>query len=295
MLLFLNLILIFYYNNIYIIYKIFIYGGKMNPEKEIVNYWLHKNGFFTINSIKAGHNKEIGILAAKIKNGNLEKFQQIELSTSLSKSSNITLNNLSIEESVDKFIKKRFDDELIIKKIKEKMKEFGQKEDYERIIVLGAMAAINRKKTIDLLEKKGMNVIRFESILFDVVDELDKQNYNLTIRSLQLMKFMLLCKPKKLAALIEKSLLNQSTKEKFLKHLLKQEEVKRILNKEENKDMIKEVLKKTSIKPEDLAKLIAEDILTNRTRKRFLQSFLEIKEPELIEFKKKEKELSQFF
>ena len=175
------------------------------------------------------------------------------------------------------------------------MKEFGQKEDYERIIVLGAMAAINRKKTIDLLEKKGMNVIRFESILFEVVDELDKQNYNLTIRSLQLMKFMLLCKPKKLAALIEKSLLNQATKEKFLKHLLKQEEVKRILNKEENKDMIKEVLKKTSIKPEDLAKLIAEDILTNRTRKRFLQSFLEIKEPELIEFKKKEKELSQFF
>ena len=77
----------------------------MNTEKEIVNYWLHKNGFFTINSIKAGHNKEIDVLAAKIKNGSLEKFQQIELSTSLSKSSNITLDNLSVSESVDKFIK----------------------------------------------------------------------------------------------------------------------------------------------------------------------------------------------
>ena len=174
------------------------------------------------------------------------------------------------------------------------MKEFGKKEDYERIVILGAMAAINRKKTIDLLERKNIEVIRFENILFDVIDDLDKQNYNLTIRSLQLMKFMLLCKPKKLANLIEQSLLNQVTKEKFLKHLLKQDEVKRILNKEENKDLIKEILKKTSIKPEDLAKLIAEDVLTSRTRKRFLQSFLEIKEPEIIELKK-EKSLDKFF
>ena len=93
----------------------------MNPEKEIVNYWLHKNGFFTINSIKAGKNKEIDILAVKIKDASLERFQQIELSTSISKASNITLDALSIEESVDKFISKRFEDELIIKKIREKI------------------------------------------------------------------------------------------------------------------------------------------------------------------------------
>jgi len=266
----------------------------LNPERDIVNHWLHKNGFFTINSIKAGHNKEIDILATKIKDGSLYKFQQIELSTSLSKSSNITLDNLPVDESVEKFIKKRFDDELIVKKIKEKLKEFGQRDYYEKVIILGAMAELNRKKTIEILEKKGINVIRFEDVLFDTINELDKQDYNLTIRSLQLMKFMLLCKPKKLATLVEKSLLNHVTKEKFLGHLLKQDEVKRILNKSDNKELIKGILKETSIKPEDLAKLIGEEILTNRTRKRFLQVFLDIKEPELLEIKK-EKSLDKFF
>lgn len=267
----------------------------MNSEEQIVNYWLHKKGFFTINSIKAGRNKEIDILAVKIKEGLLQNFQQIELSTSISSASNITLDTCSVEESVKKFIKKRFDDELIIKKIKEKMKEFGQKEKYEKIVILGAMATINRKKTVQLLENQNIKVIRFENILFDTVNDLDKQNYNLTIRSLQLMKFMLLNKPKKLSSLIEKTFLNQVTKEKFLKHLLKQKDVKRILNKAENKELITNLLKTISIKPEDLAKLIAEDVLTPRTRKRFLEKFLDIKEPKLMELKKKEKPLNEFF
>ena len=268
----------------------------MDPEKDIVNYWLHKNGFFTINSIKAGQNKEIDILAVKIKDGSLERFQQIELATSLSKSSTITLDSLSIEESVKKFIKKRFDDELVNNKIKEKMKEFGHKEEYERIVVLGAMAAINRKKTVDLLEKKNIEVIRLENILFNIINDLDRQDYNITIRVLQLMKFMLLSKPKKLADLIETSLLNQVTKEKFLRHLLQQDEIKRILSKNENKGLVKDLLKETSMKPEDLAKFVTEDILTSRTRKRFLHQFLELKpvEEELIK-KKTEKPLNSFF
>ena len=41
----------------------------MNPDREIVNWWLNKRGFFTINNIKASKNREIDILAVKTKDG----------------------------------------------------------------------------------------------------------------------------------------------------------------------------------------------------------------------------------
>jgi hypothetical protein len=37
----------------------------MSAEKEIVNYWYNKKGFFTINNIKTTNNKDVGILALK--------------------------------------------------------------------------------------------------------------------------------------------------------------------------------------------------------------------------------------
>ena len=43
----------------------------MNPEREIVNLWLNKKGFFTISSLPLPNNKIIDILAVKISNAKI--------------------------------------------------------------------------------------------------------------------------------------------------------------------------------------------------------------------------------
>ena len=46
----------------------------LSAEKEIVNYWYNKKGFFTINNIKTNSNRDIGILALRINKNEIEEL-----------------------------------------------------------------------------------------------------------------------------------------------------------------------------------------------------------------------------
>lgn len=272
----------------------------MNPDKELVNFWLHKNNFFTISSIKAGQNKEINLLALKIKNGLVDKVQQIEIVCSISNIPNLTLDKSNVEKSIRNFINKKFDDKFIKKKVKEIIKEFGGNvNEYEKIIILGRMSKVNKDKTISLLEGNGIKVIKYEDVLYDVLNLLDKQDYNEIIRTTQLLKYLLFAHPENLAKLIDKGdALNQNTREEFVKELIKQEEIKRVLNKPENEALLIDLLKNSSLKkPEKLAELVSKNMLTSRTRQRFLDEFLKQLDIHLVEKEikdKKQKALGDF-
>ena len=235
----------------------------MNPEKEIVNLWLNKKGFFTINDINAGKNKVIDLIAIKLTNGKLDRVEHIEV--------NCSISSTIVDKDINEYIKK-FEDKTVIKKVKQVIKDFvGTDFSYEKTLVLTSHKNINLK---------GINVLKFDDILYDVIDNIDKQNYrNTTVRIIQLIKYLLISNPDNLAELLKKEtgnkVLNQGTREIFLRKLLKQDDVKRILEKESNEKIIVDIVKESSLKrPERLAKALEQDILTNRTRKRFLKSLL---------------------
>ncbi len=237
----------------------------MNPEKEIVNLWLNKNGFFTINDINAGKNKVIDIIAIKHSDGKIEKIQHIEVSCSIS--SGIA------EKEINEYTKK-FEERAVSKKVRQVIKEFvGKEHDYEKLLIASG-------KSLDFKEIKTRD---FDEILFEVVDDLDKQNYrNTTIRTLQLVKYLVLSNPKIMAGLIEKDkeikIMGYGAKEIFIKRLFKQDGIKRILEKQSNENEVLQIIKNSSFKnPERLARVISEHLLTSKTRKRFLKSLFEQK------------------
>ncbi|MBU1205019.1 MAG: hypothetical protein KJ968_03735 [Nanoarchaeota archaeon] len=260
----------------------------MNPEKEIVNLWLNKKGFFTINDINAGKNKVIDLIAIKLTNGKLERVEHIEV--------NCSISSTLVDKDINEYIKK-FEDKTVIKKVKQVIKDFvGTDFNYEKTLILTSHKNINLK---------GINVLKFDDILYDVIDNIDKQNYrNTTVRIIQLIKYLLISNPNNLAELLKKEtgnkVLNQGTREIFIRELLKQDDVKRILEKESNEKIIVDIVKESSLKrPERLAKALEQDILTNRTRNRFLKSLLVqekiAKASKTILKPKKQKSLQYFF
>lgn len=260
----------------------------MNPEKEIVNWWLNKRGFFTINSIKVAKNKEIDILALKLKNGKLEKILHVETYCSIS-----SVDNLSPKQYLEKF-----EDKLVVNKVKDCIKKYiNVDKGHEKSLVLGATAKLE-----DFKKLKGIKIYLFEDILTDVLVSLNKQNYrNEIIRTLQLVKFLALSNPKKLAKVIEDESKNKTmklnTREEFLSYLLKQDEVKRVLSKESFEKDLTEILKHSSLtRPEKLANALIDSIMTTRTRNRFIKALLEHKDvKKIVKKRKKEKPLQYFF
>ncbi len=273
---------------------------KIEPEREIVNWWLNRSGFFTLNNIKAGKNKKIGTLALKFKEPE-SKIQHIEVNCSVSYPRNLTLDKSPIDKSVETYVNKKFDDAIIVNVINKSIKELtGQEKPYEKTVILGNIAHVNKGKIIKALKKKRIKVIKFEDILCEVMQTLDRQNYqSATIRNLQLVKHILMAEPKTLASLLnhEKSnILNMHTRENFLKEFLSHEENQRIIQKELNEQIIIDLLKKSSLKkPEKLARVISENVLGRRSGKKFL-NFLEesgFKKRKKVK-KKKEKSLFDF-
>lgn len=240
----------------------------MNPEKEIVSWWLHKQGFFTISSIKAPHNREIDILAIKIDDGTLESVWHVESAISVA-----SIDNVKPQE-----YKQRFDDKSIQKRVKEALKNhLGRVTSYKKVLVVGATSNLSEFKRLE-----GIDVIEFGDVISEVILKLDKQNYrNITLRTMQLLKYLALSEPARLAALLSDSssqkILKLGTREKFIRYMLQDSENLRILAKPEYEEKIVRILASSSLRaPERLASVVHHSILTKQSRKRFLESTLEL-------------------
>ena len=245
----------------------------MSAEKEIVNYWYNKKGLFTINNIKTSSNRDCGILALKFDKDKVNEVYHIEVSCSITNNIPETTN---LSKSVSKIVDEKFEDEDVADAINNHIKNFSiQKNKIKKIIILGAVPKSRKSEIIKEFNQKEVEVIEFENILYDVLEQLDTQYYrNDIIRTLQLTKFLLLSEPTKLAKLLVNDTFSSSSRKEFLSSILDKEEIVKEFKKT-NAERLSIILRNSSLKPTELAAMLDNSILNKKTRKLFLNSLIE--------------------
>jgi hypothetical protein len=261
----------------------------LSAEKEVVNFWLNRKGYFTVNNLKSG-NKDIGLLALRFEESKLTNVLHFEVNCSISGFSEQNYN-------VSKLIDEKFDDKNLIKAIREYTNKIDKDVEIESIVVLNSLPK-DKKDLIEKFKKSSINVVEFEDVLSDVMKGMKTEYFkNDVIRTLQIVKFLLISNPKKLVNVLHNSLSQSKTRE-FLSELLNKDEIIKEFRKT-NEDRLAMILKESMIKPEKLAKMLENDVLNRRTRKPFVESLMEQKKIGKVYKKemevKKEKPLSKFF
>ncbi|MBS3133574.1 hypothetical protein J4470_05655 [Candidatus Woesearchaeota archaeon] len=250
----------------------------MGPEKEVVELWLNRKGFFTIKDINAGK-RVIDMIA--IKQDVQPKIAHVEVACYVSGSIATKSSDLM----------RKFESSGVTRKIRQVIKEhIGEDREYEKFLIT----------TIPGIRLEGVNVISFDKVLFEFVNQLDKQYYsNNTMRTLQLVKFVLLSSPSYTAKLIGKDhdyrALTYAAREQFIKDLFAQDVAKKLFGKRANEGLMIELLRSSTLKsPERLAAAI-DKVLTKRTATKFLNTLMkqkgiktavkkEIKDRNLLQF-----------
>ena len=103
----------------------------MSAEREIVNFWLNRRSYFTVNNLKSG-NKDVGILALKFDKGVLTHIMHVEVNCSIS-----GFNEQN--HAIDKIIDEKFDDENITVAIKKYTKDMSKDVEIENVVVLNSL------------------------------------------------------------------------------------------------------------------------------------------------------------
>jgi len=245
----------------------------MSAEKEIVNYWYNKKGLFTINNIKTSSNRDCGILALKFDKDKVNEVFHIEVSCSITNNIPETTN---LSKSVGKIVDEKFEDEDIADAINNHIKNFSiQKNKIKKIMILGAVPKSRKSEIITEFNQKEVEIIEFENILYDVLEQLDTQYYrNDIIRTLQLTKFLLLSEPTKLAKLLANDTFSPSSRKEFLSSILDKEQIVKEFKKT-NVERLGAILKNSGLNPSQLAEMLQQNILNKKTRKLFLNSLIE--------------------
>jgi len=261
----------------------------MSAEKEVVNFWLNRKGYFTVNNLKSG-NKDIGILALKFDKGVLSNVMHVEVSCSIT---GFTEQNYVMDRLIDE----KFDDRSLLNTIKEYTKSMSKDIEIENVIVLNSLPK-DKDEIIKKFGKDGIVMVEFEDILSDVMKELKTEYFkNDVIRSLQITKFLLMSNPKKFVDVLNSTLSPAKMKE-FLAELLNKDEIIKEFRKT-NEERLALILKQAMIKPDRLAEILEKDVLNRRTRKPFIKSLMEQKKTGKVYKKalemKKEMPLKKFF
>ena len=270
----------------------------MSAEKEIVNYWYNKQGMFTINNIKTSSNRDCGILALKFDKDNVNEVFHVEVSCSIT---NNIAETKDISKSITKIVDEKFENKRIEDAISNQVKHFSMpKQKIIKIIVLGSVPKSRKAEIISEFSKKDVEVIEFENILYDVLENLDTQYYkNDIIRTLQLTKFLLLSEPTKLAQFLVNDAFTSNSRKEFLSSILDKDEIIREFKKT-NTERLGAILKSSGLKPSELAHMLEHNILNKKTRKLFMDSLNEQEKirkvvNKIIKKKKMETELQKFF
>lgn len=253
----------------------------MDPDKEIINWWLNKKGFFTLSGIKVDKNRVIDVIAIKLTDGKAARVMHIETAVSIS----------SIDSAKIKAYVERFDDKSVSSKVRETIKEYiGAESKYEKVFIVG-----QDLKSIDM---KGITVFSFNDILFEIIKSLDKQNYfNPVIRTLQLLKYQCLSDPKKLSELVnfqgDSQIFSGLSRDQFMKELFRHKSTRKSISKPEMEEELIEALKLSSInRPERLAKILQEKVLGSKSKKRFQKLIAPEQREEALN---KDQKLLEFF
>ena len=260
----------------------------MSAEKEVVNFWLNRKGYFTVNNLKSG-NKDIGILALKFDKGMMQAMH-VEINCSIT---GFAEQNYSMTRLIDE----KFNDKNITKTIKEYTKTIGQDIGVENVVILNSLPK-DKEELINKFKKNNINLVEFEDVLADVMGEVKTEYFkNDVIRTLQIVKYLLMQDSKKFVDVLYNNLSRSKTRE-LLSELLNKDEIIKEFRKT-NEDRLAMILKESMIKPEKLAEILENEVLNRRTRKPFITSLMKQKKIGKVYKKemevKKEKPLSKFF
>jgi len=261
----------------------------LSAEKEVINFWLNRKNYFTVNNLKSG-NKDIGILALKFDKGTLTHIMHVEVNCSITGFNE--KNN-----AIDNLIDEKFDNKNVTVAIKKYTKDMRKDIETENVVVLNSLPK-DKENIVRKLEKNGIILVEFEDILSDVMKELKTEYFkNDVIRTLQISKYLLMLNPKKLIDVLYNTL-SQSKRKEFLTELLNRDDVIKEFRKT-NEERLALILKESAIKPERLAEILERDVLNRRTRKPFIESLMEQQKLGKLYKKKlsvkKEKPLNKFF
>jgi len=269
----------------------------MSAEKEIVNYWCNEKGLFTVNNIKAPGNRDCGILALKFEKDKIDEIIHVEVSCSIT--STIGESN-NIEKSVSKIISDKFENKSVMEALSNYTKQLPASSKLKRIMVLGAIPKTRKNDIIKSFMENNVEIIEFEDILYEVLEKLGTQYHkNDIIRTMQLIKFLLLSEPEKMAKMLVNDNFTTGSRKEFLMSILDKDEIVKEFKKT-NVERLGAIMKNANLKPEELAKMIGHDLLNSRTRKSFLSSLNEQEKirkvvGRIIKKRKTEASLEKFF
>jgi len=248
-------------------------GWFMSAEKEIVNYLYNKKGLFTINNIKTSSNRDCGILALKFDKDRVNEVFHIEVSCSITNNIAETTN---LSKSISRIVDEKFEDKSITEAVNNHIKQFSiQKSKIKKIMILGAVPKSRKSEIIREFNQREVEVIEFENILYDVMENLDTQYYkNDIIRTLQLTKFLLLSEPTKLAKFLVDDSFTSNSRKEFLSNILSNDEIIKEFRKT-NVDRLAAILKNSGLKAAEIAEMLEHNVLNKKTRKMFLNSLMQ--------------------
>jgi hypothetical protein len=239
----------------------------LSAEKEAVNFWLNRKGYFTVGNLKSG-NKDIGLLALKFDKGILTHVMHIEIICSISGSADQSY-------IMDRLIDEKFYDESITAEIKNYTKKMGKDIEIENVVILNSLPK-KKEEIIRQLEKNGIILFEFEDIISDIMKELKTEYFKGdVIRTMQIFKFLLMQNPKKFVKVMY-DVMPHSKRREFLSELLNKDEIIKEFKKT-NEERLALILKQAMIKPEKLAQLLENEVLNRKTRKPFIDSLMEQK------------------
>ena len=234
----------------------------MSAEKEIVNYWYNSKGYFTIHNIKTSNNRDAGILALKD-----EELLHVQVSCSLTG----TMDAKDMGKQAEKVSEEKFYDENITKNIE---KLAGQRHP-KKILVLNNLPKTRKERMMADFRMMDIEIVEFEDIIADVFGMLDTQYYkSYAIRTMQLVKYMLINNPSKLANIMVEKNMTSSSRHQLISNMLGKDEIVKEFRKT-NAERLASILKSSGIKAKELAEIVGKDILNKTTRKTFLKSFME--------------------
>ena len=244
----------------------------MSAEKEIVNYWCNEKGLFTVNNIKAPGNRDCGILALKFEKDKVDEIIHVEVSCSIT--STIGESN-NIEKSVSKIISDKFENKSVMEALSNYTKQLPASSKLKRMMVLGAIPKTRKNDIIKSFMENNVEIIEFEDILYEVLEKLGTQYHkNDIIRTMQLIKFLLLSEPEKMAKMLVNDNFTTGSRKEFLMSILDKDEIVKEFKKT-NVERLGAIMKNANLKPDELAKMIGHDLLNSRTRKQFYDSMME--------------------
>lgn len=243
----------------------------MGPEKEITLRWLNSNGYFTYTNINTG-GRTIDILAIKSDDSKVKTIYHIEVYCPISAKP-------GPKEKRDIIL--RFNDTLVTRKVESILKKQVGESKYENILVCS--------EGIENLE--NIKVIKFEDVLFEVIKDLDTQNYrNDTLRTLQLVKHILLSNPTYAHMLL--GLKSGRKKEAIVKEMMSSEHGRNAFKKKSSESALLDLLRSSPlINSEKVLSALADDILTSRSKSYLLRKIM----PKQEAIQRKEMTLESFY